>query len=210
MPVSTRRTSRWRGTDRAVWPEFPFDSAALNGLVVSEALIDMARELLAVEDVRLYQATLTAKYPDQSSGYNQLLHTDFPNHTILVPRRTRYQQLETYIYLSDVSTHNGATRLVSRRSTEGIAVERHTLPFDKYPTSTRSPVTPPAPAGSVVAYRPDVYHRSVDFSERGDPGSCSMSPTRRREPSGPATRPGLQRLLCGLARFRAGRQRPSG
>jgi hypothetical protein len=166
--IDDERTSPWRHTDTAIWPEFPFDSAALNGLVVSEALIDMARELLAVDDVRLYQATLTAKYSDQSSGYNRLLHTDFPNHTILVPRRDDgYQQLETYIYLSDVSADNGATRLVSRRLTEGISVERHTLRFDEFADLYDEPGDASGPAGSVVAYRPDVYHRSVDFSGRG-------------------------------------------
>jgi ectoine hydroxylase-related dioxygenase (phytanoyl-CoA dioxygenase family) len=166
--VDDERTSVWRRTDGAPWPEFPFDSAPLNRLVVSEALIDMAQELLAVTDVRLYQATLTAKYSNQSSGYNQLLHTDYPNHTIVVPRPDDgYQQLETYIYLSDVTADDGATRLVSRRLTDGIPVERHTLRYDDYAHLYAEPGDASGPAGSVVAYRPDVYHRAVDVSEPG-------------------------------------------
>ena len=166
--VDDEPTAKWRRTDGAPWPEFPFDSPALNNLVVNEALIGMAQELLATDDVRLYQATFTAKYADQSSGYNQLLHTDYPNHTILVPRRDDgYPQLETYIYLSDVSTGDGATRLVSRRLTADIPVERHTLRFDDYADLYDGAGDASGPAGSVVAYRPDVYHRAVDFSERG-------------------------------------------
>jgi hypothetical protein len=161
------RTAPWRTSD-APWPEFPFDSHALNHLVVHEALIAAAEELLETTDVRLYQATLTAKYSHQSSGYNQLLHTDFPNHTILVPRRDAgYQQLETYIYLNDVSAANGATRMVSRRRTADIPVERHTLRFDEYAALYDDPGEAAGPAGSVVAYRPDVYHQSVNRTEPG-------------------------------------------
>jgi hypothetical protein len=165
--VDDERTAPWRTSD-APWPEFPFDSKALNHLVVHDALIDMAEELLGTKDVRLYQGTLTAKYAKQSSGFNQLLHTDYPNHTILVPRPDPgYQQLETYIYLSDVSTKNGATRFVSRDLTAEIPVERHTLRLDDYAHLYDDPGEGTGPAGSVVAYRPDVYHRSVDRTESG-------------------------------------------
>jgi len=165
--IDNERTAPWR-TSEAPWPEFPFDSEALNHLVVHEALIESAQELLETTDVRLYQGTLTAKYSNQSSGYNQLLHTDYPNHTILVPRRDAgYQQLETYIYLNDVSTANGATRMVSRRLTADIPVERHTLRFDDAAALYHDPGEAAGLAGSVVAYRPDVYHRSVDRTEPG-------------------------------------------
>jgi|ERR1700688_798080 len=165
--VDDERTAPWRTGD-AHWPEFPFDNGALNHLVVHEALIDMAEDLLETDDVRLYQGTLTAKYSNQSSGYNRLLHTDYPNHSIVVPRLDAgYQQLETYIYLSDVSTANGATRMVSRRLTTDIPVERHSLRLDDYDYLYDEPGEAAGPAGSVVAYRPDVYHRSVDRTEPG-------------------------------------------
>jgi len=165
--VDNARTAPWRTSD-APWPEFPFESPALKALVVSEALIDMAEELLETDDVVLYQGTLTAKYANQTSGYNQLLHTDYPNHSILVPRRDAgYQQLETYIYLSDVSAANGATRMVSRQRTAHIPVERHTLSFAEYPELYDDPGDATGPAGSIAAYRPDVYHRSVDVTEPG-------------------------------------------
>jgi hypothetical protein len=161
-------TDAWRDWD-AAWPEFPFRSRSLNRLAVHDVVLDLAEDLLGCSDVRLYLALVTAKYPGQPSGFNQLLHTDFPNHTILVPRRdTGYQQLELFVYLSDATAANGATRLVSRRHTADIPVERHTLSYEEYPEAYERAVTAAAPAGSIVAYRPDVYHCSVD---RMDPGT---------------------------------------
>ena len=105
---------RWRTWD-AAWPEFPFRSRSLNGLVLGDVMIDLAQDLLGTDDVRLYLAIATAKYAGQPSEYNQLLHTDFPNHTLTVPRpESGYHQMETFIYLTDVGPHNGATRFVSR------------------------------------------------------------------------------------------------
>src|SRR5580658_11212714 len=56
------RTSAWRTWD-AAWPEFPFKSTRLNKLVVHDVLIDLATELLGTDDVRLYLALASAKYP---------------------------------------------------------------------------------------------------------------------------------------------------
>ena len=57
---------RWRTWD-AAWPEFPFRSRSLNGLVVSDVMIDLAQDLLGTDDVRLYLAIVTAKYAGQPS-----------------------------------------------------------------------------------------------------------------------------------------------
>jgi hypothetical protein len=161
------RTAPWRDWD-AAWPEFPFRSTRLNKLVVHDVLIDLATELLGTADVRLYLAAATAKYPHQSSGYNRLLHADYPNHSLVVPRTdVGYQHLETFIYMNDVSARNGATRLVSRTRTAGIPVEQHTLNLDDYGHLYDDPGEASGPAGSIVAYSPDVYHRSVDVTEPG-------------------------------------------
>jgi hypothetical protein len=114
----------------------------------------------------MYLAVATAKYAGQPSEYNQLLHTDFPNHTLTVPRpEPGYHQMETFIYMNDVGTGNGATRFVSRRRTCHVPVEEHTLNLHDYGELYEDPSDASAPAGSIVCYRPDVYHRSVDFSD---------------------------------------------
>ncbi len=162
---SDTELERWRTWD-ASWPEFPFRSRSLNGIVVGEVMLDLARTLLDTDDVRLYLAIATAKYAGQPSEYNQLLHTDFPNHTLTVPRPDPgYQQMETFVYLNDVGPHNGATRFVSRTRTSEVPVEQHTLSFEDYGALYEDPGDASAPAGSIVVYRPDVYHRSVDFTD---------------------------------------------
>jgi nitrite reductase/ring-hydroxylating ferredoxin subunit len=163
----TERTIPWRTWD-AEWPQFPFRSTRLNKIVVHDVVIELARELLGTADVRLYQALASAKYTNQPSGFNQLLHTDYPNHTLVVPRRDfGYQHLETFIYLSDVSAHGGATRMVSRTKTADIPVEQHTLNLNDYRHLYEEPGDASGPAGSIAAYSPDVYHRSVDLTAPG-------------------------------------------
>ena len=50
-------------------------------------MLGLARELLDTDDVRLYLAIADPRSTaGQPSEYNQLLHTDFPNHTLTVPR----------------------------------------------------------------------------------------------------------------------------
>lgn len=156
---------RWRTWD-APWPEFPFRSRSLNAIVVGDLMIGLAEELLGTNDVRMYLAIATAKYAGQPSDYNQLLHSDFPNHTLTVPRpEPEYHQMETFVYLNDVGPGNGATRFVSRTRTRDIPVEEHTLNYEDHRDLYDDRSDASAPAGSIVVYRPDVYHRSVDFTD---------------------------------------------
>ncbi|HLN15544.1 MAG TPA: phytanoyl-CoA dioxygenase family protein [Acidimicrobiales bacterium] len=162
----TDQTRRWRDWD-AAWPEFPFRSATLNRLALHDAVLDLAETLLG-DDVRLYLALVTAKFAGQSSGYNRLLHADYPNHMLVVPRAERgYQQLELLIYLCDVSEANGATHFLSVEATAEVPVERHTLDVAEYAQCYEDDVAACGPSGSIAAYRPDVYHRSVDPDTKG-------------------------------------------
>jgi hypothetical protein len=151
-----------------VMPRFPFEDAALNDLVVHDRLIDLATEFLGTDDLLLYQAMLSAKYGGGALSDEQLLHVDYGNHTLVVPRHeTGYQQLEMFIYLSDVTVETAATRLVSRQLTTGIPVERAYLSPDLYPELYAAEVPAVAPAGSILLYRPDVYHRGVRMTVPG-------------------------------------------
>jgi len=158
-------SGQWHTWD-APWPEFPFHSARLNALVLHDNVIDIAEELLGSPELTCYMGIVTAKYAHQSSGYNQLLHTDYPNHMLVVPRHERgYQQVEFFVYLTDVTAEDGATRFVSWQRTKDIPVERHTLNLVDYADLYDDAAVAAAPAGSLVAYRPDVYHRSVDHTD---------------------------------------------
>ena len=92
-----------------VMPRFPFEDSALNDIVVHDRIIDLAEQLLGITDLRLYQAMLSAKYGEAAAlSDEQLLHVDFANHTLVVPRHEPgYQQLEMFVYLSDVTPETG-------------------------------------------------------------------------------------------------------
>src|SRR5690348_3749121 len=101
--VVNERTEPWRATFDAKWPEFPYRSRSLTRLPFHPTILDLAKTFLGTDDLRLYMSVITAKYAHQSSGYNQLLHADFPNQSILVPQVDEpYRQLELFIYLTDV------------------------------------------------------------------------------------------------------------
>jgi hypothetical protein len=163
------RNAPFRDDSHRVMPRFPFESAALNDLVVHDSILDLAEQLLGLDgaELRMYQAMLSAKYAGGAVSDEQLLHADFGNHTLVVPRHEPgYQQLETFFYLSDV-TETGATRLVSMQLTGGIPVERTYLSVDDYQGLYEAEVPASGLAGSVLAYRPDVYHRGVRMTEPG-------------------------------------------
>jgi Phytanoyl-CoA dioxygenase (PhyH) len=162
------RNEPFRVDSHRVMPRFPFDDGALNDLVVHDRMIDLAEQLLGITDPRLYQAMLSAKYSGAALSDEQLLHADFANHTLVVPRHEPgYQQLETFVYLSDVTPETAATRMVSRRLTAGIPVERTYLSPTEYADLYAAEVPASGPAGSVLAYRPDVYHRGVRITAPG-------------------------------------------
>jgi hypothetical protein len=157
-----RRNAPFRSDSHAVMPRFPFEHAPFNELVLHDRLIDLAEEFLGLTDLRLYQAALSAKYSRGAESDEQLLHADYGNHTLVVPRADiGYQQLELFVYLSDVTADTAATRMVSRRLTGDIPVERTYLTLTEYGHLYDAEVPAEGAAGSVLAYRPDVYHRGV-------------------------------------------------
>ncbi len=150
-------------------PLFPFEGMGLNGLVVCDRLIDLAEDLLGTDQVRLYQGMASAKYPGGSADYEQLLHVDYGNHTLVVPRTdVGYQHLELFVYLSDVTPETAPTGIVSRTLTSDIPVERTYLSLDEYATLYDAEVPALGLAGSVLAYRPDVYHRGTALTSSTD------------------------------------------
>jgi hypothetical protein len=156
------RNAPFRTDSHAVMPRFPFESAALNDLVLHDKLIDLGEEFLGRTDLRLYQGMLSAKYSSGAESDDQLLHVDYGNHTLVVPRPDRgFQHLELFVYLSDVTADTGATRMVSRRLTGDIPIERTYLSLSDYPHLYEAEVPAEGPSGSVLAYRPDVFHRGV-------------------------------------------------
>jgi hypothetical protein len=160
--VDSERNRPFRVDSHSVMPIFPFESGALNRLVLHDKVIDLAQEFLRLQDIRLYQGMLSAKYSEGAPDDEQMLHVDYGNHTLVVPRPdVGYQHIELFIYLSDVTPEKAATRMVSRRLTTGIPTERIYLSPTEYDHLYQAEVPASGPAGAILAYRPDVYHRGV-------------------------------------------------
>jgi hypothetical protein len=93
---------------------FPFASTELSLLAVHPRVIQLAETLLQEQDLRLYSAEAWAKYTG-ATDYDQDLHRDYLNHTLLVPTTSlRYQQLEMFVFLSEVTEDLGPPHLVSQ------------------------------------------------------------------------------------------------
>ena len=86
--VTNDRTEPWRTTFDAKWPEFPYRSRSLSRLTFHPAVLELATSFLGTDELRLYMSVVTAKYANQSSGYNQLLHAASPT-TPFSSRRSR-------------------------------------------------------------------------------------------------------------------------
>ncbi|HKI73749.1 MAG TPA: phytanoyl-CoA dioxygenase family protein, partial [Pseudomonadales bacterium] len=141
---------------------FPFGSFDLNRVILAPGLVEIARQLLGTDDIRLCKGELWAKYQG-AIDYDQHFHRDFGNHTLVVPRRDhRFKELTTFIYLSDVVRGSGATALIPREYTDEISLGRTHLPKDH--PSVEYAEYAEGPAGTLVLYSYDVFHRGVQIS----------------------------------------------
>ena len=114
--------------------EFPYRSWDLNHLAFHPDLVDAAERFLGTPELHLYKVELWAKYAG-AIDYDQPLHRDYGSHSLVVPRRDgRYQQLTTFVFLSDVTGDDGPTRIVPLRATARTSRSRRSTA-----TSARSP-----------------------------------------------------------------------
>ena len=144
---------------------FPWASFDLNRVVVGEDMIDVAEQILDTTDIRITKGELWAKYQG-AIDYDQQFHRDFGNHTLLVPREDhRWKELTTFLYLSDVTKGNGATALIPREYTDDIPLGHRYLKDDS--AFDDQAIYIEAPAGSLILYSYDVFHRGVEIDKTG-------------------------------------------
>ncbi len=159
----------------------PLPFWALNRLAFHPDLVDAAERFCGTTDLQLYKIELWAKYSG-SVDYDQPLHRDFGNHTLVVPRRDRrWPQLTTFTLLSDVGDGDGPTMAVPREYGDSLPMWPNRLDDDSALRAHEVPVV--GPAGSILLYTTDVFHRGSafadhpasrfmllsDFSQRGNP-----------------------------------------
>jgi hypothetical protein len=162
-PLS-RRNQRYTGDEFGGIIAFPFPSVALCNLVVCDALIGLAQAILGTEEVRIYAAELWAKYTGAAS-YKQRHHRDYLNHTPLAPSDDpRWRGLEMFIWLCDVAEDLGATHLVPFSASKGLPALPHGYLRRERPDLYKSEVTGAGPAGTVVAYSTETFHRGTELT----------------------------------------------
>jgi hypothetical protein len=174
QPPAPRKGYVWPPTGPGFRPEqhhwagvFPFPgTGALNRLCVHPHIVDFVERALQATDLRLYQAGISAKYTGYTN-YEQPMHTD-RNHSWLPPSSHKpWLHVETFVYLSDVDDGNAPTHLVSLHDSVG----RKPTALLFMPTWDRELYAAEKPAsgvrGSLLAYRPDVFHRGVDLTAPG-------------------------------------------
>ncbi len=178
-----RGGSPWPSEEDGFWPDegpgfradqqllsapFPFrGGGALNQLCVHPSVVDFAGRALGDPDIRLYQIHLTAKY-EGVTDYDQPMHVDRNHSWLPAVGRAPWWNLELFLYLSDVTDADNPTRMVSVRDTAAHVPERTpVLMPDMTPEIYRAERPATGPAGSLLAYRSDVFHRGAAFATPG-------------------------------------------
>jgi hypothetical protein len=141
--------------------EYPYRSWDLNRLAFHPDLVDAAERYLGTAELHLYKVELWAKYSG-ASNYDQPLHRDYGSHSLVVPRLDgEYQQLTTFIFLSDVTEADGPTRIVPYDRGESVPF---TPLYIELGALAHEEVSAVGPAGSLLVYRTDILHRGSDLT----------------------------------------------
>lgn len=135
---------------------FPFAALELNLLVAHPRIVSAVRQLLGVRDLRLAKAEVWAKYGGRD--YDQELHRDYGNHTLLVPRRDgQWREATTFVFLSDIDDRSGPTAILPKPVADEIPFGLHRHPEKTHPAERLAT----GPAGSLMVYSYEIFHRGT-------------------------------------------------
>jgi hypothetical protein len=143
---------------------FPYPSWAINQVCVYPDLIDAAERFLGSTEIDCYKIELWAKYAG-AIDYDQVHHRDYENHTIVVPRADQVMaQMTCFILLSDVTELDGPTKVVPLDKTRHIPIGVTRAEKGEFADDE---VAVTGPAGSILIYKTDVFHRGSNFKAPG-------------------------------------------
>ena len=153
--------ARFTNTPFSGLSNFPWASPDLNRLVVHPRLVSIVRQILGVDDIRLYKGELWAKYSG-NTDYDQHHHRDFGNHTLAVPStQRRWMQVTTFTYLCDVDESNGATAAVPKQYSADFPLGQNRT----QPGQLRDrEVLASGKAGTALVYSTEVFHRATSMT----------------------------------------------
>lgn len=142
-------------------------SVEMNLLSLHPQLIAYAKALLGVDQVHLYQSHTWAKFTGETD-YDQALHCDFGNHTLVVPSDDpALRTVDFIIYLTDVTDAHGALHYVPKPQSDAILGPGRIGAHDPDSQSALRAVEVSAasPAGSLLAHGIDTFHRGTNLTE---------------------------------------------
>jgi hypothetical protein len=140
---------------------FPYRAVEWSLLTVSPPLVHLGETLLGTRDIRVSEAHNWAKFTG-ASDYDQNLHRDFGNHTVVAPTfDPAYGEAEIFMWIHDVADDAGPTRIVSRTLTGHVPLGKTGLTREEAPEIYAAEVSAAGPAGTVLAYRNDTFHRGT-------------------------------------------------
>jgi hypothetical protein len=158
------RHGRYAAGQFAGVEEFPYRSWALNRLAVHPDLIEAVERYLGTTELHLYKVELWAKYAG-AADYDQPLHRDFGSHSLVTPRLdARYQQLTSFIYLSDVTDEDGPTQIVPYERGRDVPFTPLYIAFGAL---AEDEISATGRAGSLLIYRTDILHRGSNLTGAG-------------------------------------------
>ena len=176
-------TERWLGhpvqpKEVFVWPDegpgfrpdqqrwaaaFPFaGTGALNRMCVHPSIVDFAERALDNNEIRLYQAHLSAKYAGVTN-YEQPMHVDRNHSWLPAGSESPWWNLEGFLYLTDVTDDDNPTRLVTVGETVHIDSPYGVVMPNMEPGVYAAERPAPGVRGSYLAYRSDTWHRGAPF-----------------------------------------------
>ncbi len=135
---------------------WPLDDLVLDLLPLDPRIVATAETLLGTGDIRLLRAGYQAKYA-ATVDYTQVLHYDYPNHSLVVPADDDI--VGFFLYLSDITEDLGPTMLVSDEVRGAISPERTHPDPSAWPGLYAAERPAVGTAGSLLAYRSTTYHR---------------------------------------------------
>ena len=158
---------RFRANQFTGLRDAPTGDPKLDTLALHPRILDLVEAILRTDRPLLYQAETFAKYAG-AAHYEQPLHIDETNHTLVPPRKDgRYRQVQLFLYLSDVTEARGATRVVSRQHTRDLPHGDLFFHAAGRINLDEHEVAAVGPAGSVLAYGADTVHRGSAMTEPG-------------------------------------------
>ena len=146
---------------------FPYPSWALNRVGrLSGPRVDAAERFLQTKEIDCYKIELWAKYAGYAIDYDQVHHRDYrkPHHRV-VPRADQLMpQMTCFILLSDVTELDGPTKAVTLDKTRHIPLGITQTNMGEF---WQDEVSITGPAGSILIYKTDVFHRGSNFKAPG-------------------------------------------